>query len=366
MKLTDYIIVFLSIAFCFFTMSFIKTEITGKANQQNIQYANKLTSACYDASQTMKTDNIEKYGCIWNNEDDLFNTLDVFYNSLVYSFDWENTGRVDEMAIYTPVVCLIDINGYYISHNVVFDTTGMVQIPSDAAKRNGLTSLNTWSKNYSGVVVRYFLNDNVEIYALNGKRYTGDRKELYKFIQEKMSGSTEEAELSFFIDDMRFEQEKNEIIVRELNKQCEYYINRHNVLGDNYETQYSFEMPEIAGEDWGRLVQNPTIISFLQGYSVVAENNRLNIYALAGGELTTNYHYFMDADGYYHCIESDSNVVKSYRTETVTYETEGVTKTVDKEYVVYEYNGTEIETIFNNQTDCAKRGAQPHNCVYEW
>lgn len=366
MKLSNYIMIFLTIGLCLALIPFVNIDITSIANERNIAYSNKLTSACYDAAQTMKTDNIEKYGCIWNDEDDLCDTLDVFYNSLVYSFNWDTMGRVDEMALYTPVVCLIDVNGYYISHNVVFDTTGMVQIPSDAEKRNGLTALNTWSKTYSGVIMRYFLNDNVEIYTLAGKKYSGNRKEVYKLLQEELPGSTEEAALAFIINDDEFSSEKNSVIIQEINKQCEYYINRHNIIGDNYEMQYTFEMPEVAGEDWSRLVENPTIISFLQGYSTQTSNNMLNIYALGGGELVSNYHYFIDSNDDYHCLEAEPGVVKTYRSETVTYEEDGVTKTKTVEHVVYEYNGMEIEVLYPNQTECAKRGALPHKCVYDW
>lgn len=365
MKLSNFILVFMGIALCLGLIIFINTDITQKVNTQNIEYANKLTSACFDAAQTMNTENVERYSRVWNDQDDLMNTLDVFYNSLVYSFNWDTAGRVEEMALYTPVVCLIDIDGYYISHNVVFNTTGMVTIPSDAEKRNGLTSLNTWTRSYNGVILRYFLNDHVEVYCTDGSKYEGNRKDVYALLQEKRPGSIEVSEMAFIIDDAVFNQRKNELIVREINKQCEYYINRHNVIGDNYEMQYTFEMPEIAGEDWSRLLQNPTVISFLQGYSTNADNRMLNIYSLGGGELVKNYHYFIDGD-IYHCAEAEGGVTRSTRTVTTTYESEGVTKTINTTYEVYEWNGTEIETMYNNQTECAKRGATPCTCVYDW
>ena len=200
MKFSDYVLVFLGIFLCFAVVSFANVDITKRVNTQNVEYSSKLTAACYDAAQTMNTDNVEKFGCVWNDEDDLNRTLTVFYNSLVYSFNWDNQGRVDEMALYTPVVCLIDINGYYISHNVVFDTSGMVQIPTDAEKRNGLTTLNTWTKNYGGVLLRYFLNDNVEVYALDGTIYSGNRKDVYQTLTEKLPGSTEVTEMGFLVE----------------------------------------------------------------------------------------------------------------------------------------------------------------------
>ena len=316
-----------------------------------------------DASSTMNSENIEKFGCVWNDEDDLNDTLTVFYNSLIYSFNWDNAGRVDEMALFTPVVCLVDINGYYISHNVVFDTSGMVSIPSDAEKRNGLTTLNTWTENLGNVILRYYLNNYVEVYTDAGKTYSGDRKDVYKEILKKEP--VRAPQISFITNDDEFLKRKNELIIRELNRQCEYYINRHNVIGDNYENQYTFEMPEVAGEDWSRLVERPTVISFLQGYSSSADNRTLNIYALSGGELVENYHYFIVGDEY-HCIESDPEVLETTRTETISYDSAGSTQTRTITYVVYTYRGTEIDTVYNTQSECAKRGATPHKCVYEW
>ena len=365
MKFSNFILIFMGIALCLGLIIFINADITQKANTQNIEYANKLTSACFDAAQTMNTENVEKYSCVWNDEEDLMDTLDTFYNSLVYSFNWDNAGRVEEMALYTPVVCLIDINGYYISHNVVFNTSGTVTIPSDAEKRNGLTALNTWTKSYGGVLLRYYLNDYVEVYATDGSKYEGNRNDVYALLLEKRPGSTEVVELAFLTNDAEFNSRKNELIIREINNQCEYYINRHNVIGDNYEMQYTFEMPEVAGEDWSRMLQNPTVISFLQGYSTKADNRMLNIYALGGGELVQNYHYFIEGDEY-HCIESDPNVTKTTRTVTTDYESEGTVKHVTTTYVVYQYNGHDIEAIYPNQTECAKRGATPHRCVISW
>ena len=365
MKLSNFILIFMGIALCMGIITFINVDITQKINTQNMEYSSKLTSACYDAAQSMNTANIEKFGCIWNDEEDLIDTLTVFYNSLVYSFNWDTAGRVNEMALYTPVVCLVDVNGYYISHNVVFDTTGTVTIPADAEKRNGLTTLNTWTKDYNGCIVRYFLSDYVEVYDTAGNKYEGNRQDVYAIITERLPGSTEETELAFLIDDAEFNSRKNELIVREINKQCEYYINRHNVIGDNYELQYAFEMPEIAGEDWSRLIQNPTVISFLQGYSSKADSRLLNIYAFGGGELTSVYHYFIEGTEY-HCIEAEPAVHKSINTVTTDYYSNGVVKHVTTTYVVYEYNGHEIDAVYNNQSECAKRGATPHECVYEW
>jgi hypothetical protein len=358
---------FICIALCFSFTSFISVDITRKANIENSRAADRLSSACMDASGTMNTGNIERYGCVWNDEKDLTDTLNMFYTSLVHAFYLEPAGREDEMVLFTPVVCLVDINGFYISHNVVFDKTGMVSISSQAEKRNGLTTLNTWTENVGSMVLRYYLNDYVEVYTNAGKTYSGDRKEVYIEILEKEHSRA--AEVDFIVDDDRFNERKNQVIIGSINKQCEYYINRHNVIGDSHINKYKFNMPEIKGEEWARLLENPTIISFLQGYSSKADNRPLNVYAFAGGELVQNYHYFIVDDGHggeYHCIESDPDVVETTKTETISYESGGKTKTKTTTYVVYTYDGTVIDTIYNSQAECAKRGATPHKCVYEW
>ena len=205
----------------------------------------------------------------------------------------------------------------------------------------------------------------VEVYALDGTIYSGNRKDVYHLLTEKLPGSTEVSKMAFLMNDDEFNANKNELIIQEINEKCEYYINRHNVIGDSYENQYTFTMPEIAGEDWARLLKNPTMISFLQGYSSKADNRYLNIYALGGGELVQNYHYFIDGDEY-HCVESDPNVTKTVTPVTTTYESEGRTKVVTTDYIQYFFNGSLIESVYNTQSECAKRGATPHKCIYEW
>ena len=365
---------------CFCVISFANIDITQKANTQNVQYANKLTSAGYDAAQSMKVSNLEATGQVWINTDDLNNTLDTFYTSLSYSFD-KDTSNAD-LAIYTPVVCLIDTNGYYISHNVVFDKNSSVSESDTADNRNGLTQINTWTEKYGAYVLRYYLGDRVDVVTGDNNVFTGNRFDVYHLMQDKGydidalailndstgindNGTTD----SKLINDNEFEQAKRNVIVQSIQKQCEYYINQHNVIGDDYEMKYSYEMPEISGEDWNRLLQHPTVISFLQGYSTHTDNRLLNVYSLAAGELVPNNHYFIDDSNpdnlIYHCIETNEDLHKEKKiNDPVVTETEGIKKTVTTIEEVYTYNGKEIDTLYNTQTACAQQGARPGKDIY--
>ncbi len=365
MKFSNFAIVFMGIAICFGIIIFMNVDITKRVGQENVEYGNKLTSACWDAAKTMRRENLETYGHVWHNNEDLNNTLDVFYTSLTYSFNWDTQGRVNEMALYTPVVCLVDMDGYYISHNVVFNQTGLITTATDPDKRNGLTSLNTWTQTFGNAVVRFYLNDYVTVYAPNSVEYKGERVDVLTRIMKDFGSGGWVSSISFLGNTSQFNKIKNALIVREINDQCEYYINRHNVVGDNYEMQYTFELPEISGEEWARLLEHPTVISFLQGYSSIADNRMLNIYSLAGGELTTNYHYFIDpSTNTYHCIEACRGVTKSVVNVPSVNLAEGTTTYTQQ--VQYYYHGNLIEAIYSTQTECARLGATPHECVYDW
>ena len=369
MKLSNFVLLFMGIAICFMIVLFLSIDITSKKNVENIEFSNKLTSACYDAAQSMHNKNIEKFGCVWHNESELEDTLNTFYSSLAYSLNWDTAGRNNEIALYTPMVVLIDINGYYISHNIVFDESGMVAMSEEGKAnsdyKNGISGLNTWSEMSEDKIVRYFLNDDVEVYMTDGTAYRGNRKDVYQIIRDHNPTATG---IDYLIDDDEYNERKNNLIIREINKQCEYYLNRHNLLSDNhYELQYSFEMPEVSGEQWNRMLQNPTVISFLQGYTSTTDNKILNLYALAAGELVDNYHYFIDGSGMYHNIESE---MLAGNCSTVLHEREVEnlvngfkTREVYREYL---YRGVTIEDIYYTQTDCARKGAMPHDCVFEW
>ncbi len=388
LKLSNLVLVFMGIAMGFFVVSFMSIDIVAQRNIDNTEISNKLTSACYDAAQSMDEMNIEKYGCVWHDDADLEKTLDVFYTSLAYSFNRENTGKmpVDELALYTPVVVLVDVNGYYISHNIVFDETGMVNMPDadeesgipykyTTDKKTGLTGLNTWSKPLGdNKVIRFFLNDNVEIYMTNGTVYKGNRKKVYEKIGQDNPDSNVPEDLEFLkVDEGEdsFNNVRNKLIISEIREQCEYYINKHNIIGNrDDEIQYAFEMPELEGEQWNRMLQNPTVISFLQGYWTRVKGKLINTYALAAGELINNYHYFItkvenggEVWYEYHCIETEPDCKLEHDADrTVKNEVNGKETTISNEY--YTYKGEKIDEIYYSQTDCARKGAIPHDCVY--
>ncbi len=381
MKMTDYILMYIAIGFCFGAIIFFNINLQGKAEILNTEYANKLAAACHDAAATIQKTEIDNYGSAWSRQEKRKETLDVFYDTLAYSFNAEYSTKFDEIVLYTPVVCLIDIDGFYISYNVVFDETGYVDIPANAMDRNAVLPINTWSApcpGSSGYIIRYRLNDNVDVITDENRVYSGERNEVFARIKadkERILAGYHADDLNelknLLTNDEVFVKERNNLIIRQINSQIEYYINQHNTIGDGYEQKYTFTMPEVSGEDWARLLENPTVISFLQGRSAKLKNRLLNVYSLAGGELAKEYHYFItNENGYkeYHCLEAPcgGRVTRHEGTRTVQYYEDNQLKQKTIPTVTYRYNGHEISRMYSSMEECAREGAVPHSCVYDW
>ena len=54
---------------------------------------------------------------------------------------------------------------------------------------------------------------------------------------------------------------------------------------------------QITGEDWARLIDQPTVVSFLQGLQTPYDTTYLNIYSFAGAEIEKEKKYYIAESG---------------------------------------------------------------------
>lgn len=382
MKTGDMTIFFCAFLLLVLAISFKGVNDESKIMSDNTEFSTILTSACYDAAQAMPMGNVGSHGRVWITRQDLTDTVDAFYTSLSYSLSLDTIDKKDEISLYTPVVCLVDMDGYYISYDTATDDSGQtVNADLEMEKRTGITGIHTWTAAVNAakpVVVRFYLSDMVTVYASDGNAYTGDKELVAEVLQKKSptdlhysksaadKGNPTLQELLLNTNG-KFYEFRDKLLVEQIQAQCEYYINRRNIVGGRKNKEYTYEMPAVAGEDWSRLLERPTVISFLQGYPMEAGTLTVNTYALAGGELTENELYFIedtvytDTEGnpfrYYHRLETDEVIVHA-----VTHEkADGVIEVTGRYY----YGGEEIKNTYATQTLCAERGAYPHECVYD-
>lgn len=399
MKLSEWIIVFFVIFGCFSLLAFYSINTSSRANNANIQYTNVLTTACHDAVKTVDIENVEK-GQVWGKKEDREYALSTFYHTLQLGFNSEYTTKGDETFIYTPIACLIDNDGYYISYNSSFDETGNTYRPIDSTDKSAklfdttltISPLNTWAKEYNGCVVRFYLNDTVEVTLPSGEIIKDKRSKVtkalvelkdkgklssdvynIKVIQDKDGIANKYSVMELLENtDGIYDVEKREIIINLINEEVEYYINHQNIWGEALDVNYTFTMPEIKSEDWHRLLSNPTMISFLQGMQAKTKRNYVNVYALAGGEFTTARQYYITQDGSqltYHLINGKcAEHSIEHKKESVTEEKKegGFVKQITYIDEYFTCDGERIEKLYDSMETCAEIGAYPCSCVINY
>lgn len=338
MKIHHIVIFFSGIFLVFFLWYSWNNQKPVSFNRTNIEYANKLTSACYDAAQTIDGEELGSKKGVWNSLEDRKNTLFVFYKSLAKNLNKDNDVQITSIPEYTPFVLLVDTNGFYLSYNACFDEYGNAVVPKNMDSINVISNLNTWVDTFSGISVRFYLNDYVDVTTSDGRFYSGLRDNVYEQLPDG-----EKAVLSFLMDNDRFEENRIYVVAKTIEDTINYYLNTQSINVTGYNTGYQVTLPQIKHEDWSRMLQHPTVISFMQGKQQYVDGRMLNIYSYASGELNTGYRYFV-ADGLYYRIDKTTGLVYG----------------VDEDGVITAtYQGIPVSGFYSSVEECAKEGAIP-------
>lgn len=343
MSWNDIIIFFVSIFLCFYSVIFVNTTIESGTNRANNLYAHYVASACQDALALNTLNGVEVRDNLQDNRENVWNDITVrektvrtFYKSFGLCLNKDGDGFYNEMELMTPIVCLVDVDGYYISYNAAYDSNSSSH--NDYDNLHNISALNTWSEKRENYIVRYYLSDNVQIIREDGTMIEGDRKEVYQEIGDPI--------LDYLVNKEIFEESKNACIVQTLSDQINYYVNAINNNADAYDTQYIINLPEISGETWCGLVNEPAICAFVQGNTYNIRNKKASVYGFGIYELSEPLHYFILEDGTgvktYYCYEEQDYFGKITEIEPHPY-----------------YNGYAIEELYNSKKDCAKEDAYP-------
>ena len=400
MKLSDYILILAAIFLAAFFLIAISVKMDKSETEANRRYASTLAAASESAVDALGFDTLQN-GYIWKNDENKEKAFKAFFKTINYGFNSEYTTRADETHAYLPVILMVDTDGYYISYNSAFDDYGnairpsvnSVSIDSKAYTETITTSpLFSWVKKYGSFKIRFYLNDSVDVVTADGKIYSGKKEIVRQEIEDdgrvdhlfRASVSSDIHHDDYgraysLIDilnnkDNVYDEERNSEVVNSILKEVDYYVNNQNMLAKEYNIPYLFEMPEIAGEDWHRLLANPTLIAFMQGYQTTNWTSFVNVYSLAGGEVIKQRQYFITNEGgqkKYHLLD-EKNKSHQIRLKKVTedvemnYAGDTVIRQVTREkyYYVHE-DGTEeeITEIFTSMDQCAYQGAEACDCA---
>ncbi len=362
---SNFIMIFYVLVFASLLLLFIRTDAVTQASKQNIEYGRKLTSASHSAMQSLEPQKVMAGKYIWSNKEDRKKAIETFYYSLNQSF--MNSTNNDRIQVTTPIVLLIDTDGYYIGYNALFNSENML----DPSKENEyadaiqVSELNTWSEELYGCYVRYYLNDNVIITDPIGKTFKGDRHLVADQLKslgysdafvEYLNGTehviADAGPLHTDYIGEKVEVNKTDIIVDKTQNTLNKYINEYNYSAGNNGGGYKIVMPNISGEMWHRLLENPTIISFIQGHNIDTGKEVINTFAYSGGEIIKADKYFI----------TDVGLSKKYHSMRECLKTSELKKETDGTYKYTAHDGSYdviVDKFYFTMQECAEQGASP-------
>lgn len=323
MKFSHFFVLFLIILTCVSTPILFRTNIVAKNAQLNNDYSNYLITATKSAVDAAATGNTSGT-YIFDTTEKRKSAVDAFYKTLKQCFNYEYSTYEPMVYTYVPCVVLVDTDGFYIEYGEDYDEPN-----GSYATYDIISPIHKWSRSYSPgnsadvgyeFYVEFHLDDTIEIVFIRNNEkvttYSGYYADVYDQLcrdKTKIKSMTTgdpivASNLDQLLSDYKmFYNEKKEIIISEIQSQLEYYINTKTETNNQYSRyQYQFTLPKVTGQDWARMVDAPTILSFMQGPQTEYGTSSFNIYALAGSEMEFDYIYYLkDVDGsvYYHLPE---------------------------------------------------------------
>ena len=186
------------------------------------------------------------------------------------------------LQIYTPVILITDIDGFYIYH--------CREIPMD----DGVDVSPGWSEKYTysyqseHYVISFSINDIVKILNKDtGVVQENDYRELVQRMPELVN------ELPFFRDAQSFCDMRNVVISDAITNAMEYYINEHNRIAEDYGIKYHFFLPTITTDDWERAINGLAMMVIFQGYPYKSTRGYFNMVEVGGARIAKDTNFYI-------------------------------------------------------------------------
>lgn len=325
MKITNWAILFVCIFIPFFLIMDFRTSDLESVSELNHQYTIALRTAAQDAGVILSMNEMQEYETEYRSikffkvNKEL--AIDTFFMTLYLNFGVERDpiGQ-GALAAYVPAIVVLDYDGYYLYTMTEYtDTNGEIIYKHMWRPKKPYAFADS-----AGNSINFTLDEYVHAYdATTQKWVQGFRYDL--------QGQTY---IPLLNDESSFETLRKSIIVKSIQDDLAYFINKHNEYATRNGIHYSFKLPEIAQEDWVNSINDIGIMAFIQGIPV--GDQYYNSYAFGGGRLmkkvvinggiddTTGLKYYYQSDCAY-----------SYR----------------------------VEEKFDSKKDAAAEGYYPRECV---
>lgn len=303
MKLTHIVIMFFAAILSYVCILNAKVDTLRSMGLKYVQCNNAVDSAI-DAAVSQTVESASSSTELSTNFD---GCVDRFYNSLYASFGaLDNEILQQDLKIYTPVIALADVDGYYILYNSISSDGTLVK-----KKTAKLPYVMTFDKGIDGSTLHYTVNvtlGNEVTVAIQGDDtvYKGDYSALSsKYPGTKLSQVYSRTVLS---RNGTFNDWKNHIIATNLCEQLNHYVKLNNTIAADFGIKYNFTLPETASTELSNGISNITFIALFQGYPYGAGLSEVyNKFCVSGAKVTKVKVYYVrpydDGGGlhyYYH------------------------------------------------------------------
>lgn len=320
MKFGHFFALYLIVLLCVAMPIFFRTNINTKNEQLNNDYSSYLTSAAQSALESAVLEDAQSE-YLFAQKSARIGAVDAFYKTLIECFNYEYSTYEDLVYTFIPCIVLVDTDGFYIEYGEDFLDENGVFVTSDI-----ITPIHKWIQGFTyspsvneihKYTVEYRLDDTVSITSILNNKIVDTYEGCYSDVEGFMRDAGEEidnakpdeyvnaATLGELLGSYKsFYNEKREVVISEIEEQLTYYINtKWETNNQNGKYQYKFTLPKNTGTNWARMVDAPTVLSFMQGPETVYGTSRYNVYALSGTEIETDYDYFIvnvNGEPYYH------------------------------------------------------------------
>ena len=247
-----------------------------------IQYDNAIDRAVEDGILHMveydSTDDI-----IINRDSVVENYFESAYAGLGIT---DSPSAKDWLQIYTPVILLTDIDGFYVYH--------CYDVP---ASDGGTHTLSGWSEKYTYAyqggqyVLSFTITDTIKVYdATSGTLMDGDYHDLMHVVPQLTVA------FPFLSDDNDFKTVRDACMADAISERMEYYINEHNRIANDYGIKYHFYLPSVSDDDWERAINGISMMVVFQGYPYPSGRGYFNLVAVGGARLAKSNAYYITSE----------------------------------------------------------------------
>lgn len=335
-KVEHFLIIATVVFICFFMPFCYYSEQLSKTNNENITAENNTLSSTSTALNTAIS-GITAGDLIFDTSASRERAIQAFYDVYDSSFNYNSEASKETAKYHIPAIFMVDWDGYYIAYMQEYKSAGQTYYTQQ------ITEKNTWTEVYGGYVVNYRLDNQVTVYY-GGNMYSGSYNEVYKKLGRPNASSSESSSykngrpvnMKFMSDSAKFMQEKTTVITELLNEQVTYYVNTKNVFFNTYDANYVITLPTSENTENASTLDMPSLIAFSQGSETLTLTGYTSIYTYTASDL-------LSAEKYY--IQTGAGGVKYY----------------------HEKGCSELTNPCSSGTmeECAKEGAQPHDCVFQ-